>query len=210
MGFTYTGQVSRDFSYQSSGLGVDSLYRIISLDHQITGRPLATRPVRETDYLPLEPTDMDTPGGTLDLAPKLRYCVSAKVTNIGSFGREAQAVYMFDRVRLAIEAGNTSPHCSYPLGRELQTLLSMVMEQVAGRSGIYCGATQILIVYVTVPATYLSPVTFYIFLDFQKLIRVYLERCTNSTTQPLTTPIMINIQVIAKQSKLHLTQSRVW
>lgn len=80
--------------------------------------------------------------------PAMRYFVSATtLSDIGTFAREAQATYMFDKVRLAIEAGNTSAYYLYPLGREIQTLLSTVMKQAAGRWGVYCGATQMIITY---------------------------------------------------------------
>lgn len=109
------------------------------------GRPLATRPIRDDDYLPLEPELLD--GSRHDLmGPTFRYFVSAiSLPGVGSFGREAQATYLLDRVRIVIEAGQTSEHSLYPLGCELQNLLGTVMEQVSGRWGIYCGATQMLI-----------------------------------------------------------------
>ncbi|PMD47959.1 hypothetical protein L207DRAFT_523299 [Hyaloscypha variabilis F] len=119
--------------------------RIIGCDAQMHGRPLATRPIRDDDYLPLEPEFLD--GSRSDMMePTFRYFVSAiSLPGVGPFGREAQATYLLDRVRMVIEAGQTSEHTLYPLGCELQNLLGTVMEQVAGRWGIYCGATQLLI-----------------------------------------------------------------
>lgn len=110
------------------------------------GRPLATRPIREDDYLPLESYDLDRNADEL-LEPTFRYFVSAtSLPGVGTFGREAQATYLFDRVRLSIEGGELSSN-AYHIGRDLQNLLAVVMEQVAGRWGIYCGATQMLITY---------------------------------------------------------------
>jgi hypothetical protein len=118
--------------------------RTISLDSQMSGRPLATRPIRDNDYLPMEPDEMDVVSEFTN--PKTRYFVSAlNLSGIGSFGREAQATYLYDKVRLTIDAGKSGVYYLYPLGRQLQTLLSTVMEQVAGRWGVYCGATQMLI-----------------------------------------------------------------
>lgn len=111
------------------------------------GRPLATRAIREDDYLPLESYDLDRNADEL-LEPTFRYFVSAtSLPGVGTFGREAQATYLFDRVRLSIEGGELSCN-AYHVGRDLQNLLAVVMEQVAGRWGIYCGATQMLITYV--------------------------------------------------------------
>jgi hypothetical protein len=121
-------------------------FRTISFDPQMNGRPLATRPIRDSDYLPVESDDMVADSEFK--VPMTRYFVSAlNLPAIGAFGREAQATYLYDKVRLTIDAGKISPYYLYPLGRELQTLLSTVMEQVAGRCGVYCGATQMLIMY---------------------------------------------------------------
>ncbi len=121
--------------------------RTLSIDPQMNGRPLATRPIRDNDYLPIEIEDMEA--GSIELTtPPMRYFVSATtLSDVGTFAREAQATYMYDKVRLAIDAGNTSAYYLYPLGRELQTLLSTVMEEAAGRWGVYCGATQMIITY---------------------------------------------------------------
>jgi hypothetical protein len=121
--------------------------RTLSIDPQVNGRPLATRPIRDDDYLPIEMEDMEA-GLPAITTPEMRYFVSATtLSDIGTFAREAQATYMFDKVRLAIEAGNTSAYYLYPLGREIQTILSTLMEQAAGRWGVYCGATQMIITY---------------------------------------------------------------
>jgi len=112
------------------------------------GRPIATRPIREDDYLPLEPVELDENRDGM-MEPTFRYFVSAtSLPGVGSFGREAQATYLFDKVRLAIEAGQTSESSLYPLGLELQSLLGMIMAQAGGRWGYYCGATQMTISYV--------------------------------------------------------------
>ena len=113
----------------------------------MSGRPLATRPIRENDYLPLEPEEMDMARNSAQ--PTFRYFVSAtQLPNVGSFGREAQATYLYDKVRFSIETGESVVAKLYHLGRELQGLLAVVMEQLDGRWGIYCGATQMLITFV--------------------------------------------------------------
>ncbi|KAH9215266.1 hypothetical protein DL95DRAFT_446019 [Leptodontidium sp. 2 PMI_412] len=118
--------------------------RVISCNPRMNGRPLATRPIRENDYLPLEPEEMDR-GGSFS-QPTFRYFVSAtSLPGVGSFGREAQATYLYDRVRYSIETGESVVCKLYQLGRDLQGLLAAVMEQLDGRWGIYCGATQMLI-----------------------------------------------------------------
>jgi len=82
-------------------------------------------------------------------APSYRYFVSAtQLPNVGSFGREAQATYLYDKVRFSIETGESVVAKLYHLGRELQGLLAVVMEQLDGRWGTYCGATQMLITFV--------------------------------------------------------------
>ncbi len=122
---------------------------VIGCDPQMHGRPLATRPIREDDYLPLESYDLDRDSNDL-LEPTFRYFVSAtSLPGVGTFGREAQATYLFDRVRLALESGDAMANNLYHIGRDLQNLLAVVMEQVAGRWGVFCGATQMLITYVT-------------------------------------------------------------
>lgn len=113
----------------------------------MNGRPLATRPIRENDYLPLEPEEIDV--GRNSAQPTFRYFVSAtQLPKVGSFGREAQATYLYDKVRVSIETGESVVAKLYHLGRELQGLLAVVMEQLDGRWGIYCGATQMLITFV--------------------------------------------------------------
>jgi hypothetical protein len=109
------------------------------------GRPLATRPIREDDYLPLDSYDLDK--NTEDMVePKFRYFVSAtSLPNVGTFGREAQSTFLFDRARVAIECPHAIANNLYHIAHDLQNLLAVVMEQVAGRWGIYCGATQMLI-----------------------------------------------------------------
>lgn len=117
------------------------------------GRPLATRRIREDDYLPLESHDLDR--GLEDmLEPKYRYFVSAiSLPGVGIFGREAQATFLYDRVRIALESQDAIANNLYHIARDLQNLLAMVMEQVAGRWGIYCGASQMLITY-GIPSSY--------------------------------------------------------
>jgi hypothetical protein len=47
-------------------------YRAIGCDSQMHGRPLATRPIRDDDYLPLEPEFLD--GSRRDvMEPTFRY-----------------------------------------------------------------------------------------------------------------------------------------
>ncbi|KAL2060809.1 hypothetical protein VTL71DRAFT_8861 [Oculimacula yallundae] len=119
--------------------------RTISYDPRMAGRPLATRPTRESDYLPLEPEEMDRAGR--ESQPLFRYFVSAtSLPGVGSFGREAQATYLHDRVTFSIENGDSIVNKLYHLGRDLQGLLAAVMEQLDGKWGVYCGAYQILIV----------------------------------------------------------------
>ncbi|KAK0101854.1 hypothetical protein ONS95_001333 [Cadophora gregata] len=118
--------------------------RTISCDPKMIGRPLATSPIRENDYLPLEPEELDR--RSTFSQPTFRYFVSAThLPSVGSFGREAQATYLYDKVRFSIETGESVVAKLYHLGRELQGLLAVVMEQLDGRSGIYSGATQMLI-----------------------------------------------------------------
>ncbi len=120
----------------------------------MNGRPLATRAIRENDYLPLEREELD--GGNY-LQPTFRYFVSAtSLPGVGSFGREAQATYLYDRVRFSIETGESVAGKLYHLGRDLQGLLAVVMEQLDGRWGIYSGATQMLIMQVLCSLIYSS------------------------------------------------------
>lgn len=119
----------------------------INCDPQMHGRPLATRPIREDDYLPLESYDLDRNAEEM-MEPKYRYFVSApSLPRLGSFGREAQATFLFDRARIAIECGDGIANNLYHIARDLQNLLAVVMEQIGGRWGIYSGATQMLIMY---------------------------------------------------------------
>ena len=119
--------------------------RLISCDQASSDRPLATRLVRDDDYLPLESDDLDN-GDKDSLDPTFRYLVSAtSLPGVGEFGREAQAAYLFDKMRMIVQASDTTRYKLYHMGREFQGLLGMVMEQAAGRCGSYCGASQIII-----------------------------------------------------------------
>jgi len=122
-----------------------NLARLIALDPQMHGRPVATRPIRDDDYLPIESVELDQNRDGM-MEPSFRYFVSATtLPSVGTFGREAQATYLFDKVRLAIEAGQTSEISLFSLGRELQNLLATIMDQAGGRWGVYCDATQMSI-----------------------------------------------------------------
>jgi hypothetical protein len=114
----------------------------------MTGRPLATRYIRDDDFLPLEGEDLDEGAGNI-LDPVFRNYVSAiTLPDVGTFGRHAQAAYLLDRVLLAVDAefleGSRWTEL-YTLHNTLQTLLSVVMEQVGGRWGVYCGATAVTV-----------------------------------------------------------------
>jgi hypothetical protein len=112
------------------------------------GRPLATRYIRDDDYLPLESDDLDESTADI-LDPTFRYFVSAtSLPGVGSFGRQAQATYLLDKVlqRVDVEAlDETTWWELYHLDRELQALLSIIMEQASGKWGVYCGATSMTI-----------------------------------------------------------------
>jgi hypothetical protein len=115
------------------------------------GRPFATRSIRDEDYLPLEYTDL---AGEIDhsMSPVFRYFVSAiSLPGVGPFGREAQAIYLMDKVKRAVDSMQIDDHTLVALGYELQTLLSTVIDQVGGKWSGFCGATQVLIVYVILP-----------------------------------------------------------
>jgi hypothetical protein len=114
----------------------------------MNGRPLATRYIRDDDYMPLEGKDLDEDVG--DTAePFLRYFVSATtLPGVGTFGRHAQAAYLLDRALLAVDADEldeTRWSELYILDHTLQPLLGTIMEQVGGRWGVYCGATAMVI-----------------------------------------------------------------
>lgn len=114
----------------------------------MNGRPLATRYIRDDDYMPLEGKDLDE-GVGYTAEPVLRYFVSATtLPGVGTFGRYAQAAYLLDRVLLTVDADDldeTRWSELYNLDHTLQPLLSTIMEQVGGRWGVYCGATAMVI-----------------------------------------------------------------
>jgi hypothetical protein len=98
--------------------------------------------------LPLEAEDLEA-GLVSYLEPTFRYFVSAtSLPSVGSFGREVQATYLLDKVRVATESGDISHNTMYPMARELQSLLGTVMDQASGKTKDFCGAIQILITYV--------------------------------------------------------------
>jgi hypothetical protein len=112
----------------------------------MSGRPLAARPIRDEDYLPLESEDL---AGDIDysMSPAFRYFVPAvSLPNLGIFGREAQATYLLDKVRRAVDSMESDDQTLISLGYELQTLLGTIVRQVADQRSSYCGATQTLIV----------------------------------------------------------------
>jgi hypothetical protein len=108
------------------------------------GRPLATRSIREEEYLPLEAEEM---AGTAPvMSPRYRYFVSAiTLPNIGTFGRECQSTYILGKAQTAVQEANFNQDKLMTLGLEMQSLLSTVMNQTAGRWGPYHGATKNLI-----------------------------------------------------------------
>jgi hypothetical protein len=81
------------------------------------------------------------------MSPVFRYYVSAiSLPGVGPFGREAQGIYLMDKVRRVVDSMNIDDNTLVALGCELQTLLSTVIDQVGGRWSGFCGATQALIV----------------------------------------------------------------
>lgn len=73
---------------------------------------------------------------------------------VGSFGREAQAAYLLDRVLSAIKIADIEVKQA-ELSRidgELQSFLSIVMDQCGGTWGLYCGSIAIIIRYVNISA----------------------------------------------------------
>ncbi|EPE31177.1 Zn2/Cys6 DNA-binding protein [Glarea lozoyensis ATCC 20868] len=118
--------------------------RTIAYDSRMEGRPLATRSIREEEYLPLEAEEM---AGTAPvMSPRYRYFVSATtLLNIGTFGRECQSTYILEKAQTAIQDPNFNQDKLMTLGLEMQSLLSTVMNQTAGRWGPYHGATKNLI-----------------------------------------------------------------
>jgi hypothetical protein len=113
----------------------------------LEGRPLATRHIQDDDYLPLEAEEIGS--DTNHISPQSRYFVSATtIPNVGTFGRECQAIYVLEKVQFAVQDTDFNQEKLMRLGRELQSLLSTVMGQTAGRWGYYSGATKCLIMYV--------------------------------------------------------------
>jgi tRNA(Leu) C34 or U34 (ribose-2'-O)-methylase TrmL len=86
-------------------------------------------------------------GDARNMSPQYRYFVSATtLPNVGTFGRECQAVYILGKVRTAVQDVDFNQDKLMTLGREMQGLLSTVMNQTAGRWSHYSGATKNLIV----------------------------------------------------------------
>ncbi|TVY41846.1 hypothetical protein LOCC1_G004833 [Lachnellula occidentalis] len=120
--------------------------RNIACDSRMSGRPMAVRPIRDEDYLPLEPADL---AGDIDysMSPAFRYFVSAvSLPTLGKFGREAQATHLLDKVKRAVDLMETDSQTFVTLGYELQTLLGKVIRQVAEQRTTYCGAIHTLLV----------------------------------------------------------------
>lgn len=108
------------------------------------GRPLATRVIRDDEYLPLEAEEL---AGTVRvMSPRYRYFVSAAtLPNVGTFGRECQAIYLLAKAQTVVQDVDFNQEKLMTLGLEMQGLLSTVMNQTAGRWGHYSGATKSLI-----------------------------------------------------------------
>ncbi|KAG9230350.1 hypothetical protein BJ875DRAFT_158443 [Amylocarpus encephaloides] len=117
----------------------------IACDNRMVERPFAIRRIRQNDYLPLESDQLAGEAPSLDA--RHRYFVSAtSLTNVGTFGRECQATFVHAKVRMAAQEDNFTHDKLTSLGRELQGLLSMVMQQTEGRWDHYAGAMKTLIV----------------------------------------------------------------
>lgn len=97
--------------------------------------------------MPLEAADLDN--GT-DGAKFIFRCFasSTSLPGVGTFGREAQAAYLLDRVLMSVDGeGMTDAQWTdlFTLDQTIQPFLCMVMDQVGGRWGYYCGATALAI-----------------------------------------------------------------
>jgi hypothetical protein len=114
------------------------------------GRPLATRYIRDDDFLPIELHDLDEGAGN-PVDSMFRNHVSAiALPDVGTFGRHAQAAYLLDRVLPAVNV-DVIDHSKWAAELissahdTLERLLSTVMGQAGGRWGVYCGATAMMV-----------------------------------------------------------------
>jgi hypothetical protein len=116
--------------------------RTIGCDPRMKGRPLATRYIRDVDYIPLEAEDLDEGAGESISSPYRYYVSATSLNDVGPFGRKAQAAYLLDKVSLAIEADELDPVVwtdFTSLNVNLQEFLTIVMDQNLVRSRTYCG-----------------------------------------------------------------------
>ena len=119
--------------------------RVIACNWSTFGQPFLTEVPSIEDDLPLE-------SESLDRTPETIYSEHQPLAHrskesIGSFGRSAQATFLLSRT---IESMNINDldarhEASLALDGHLRHLLSIILEQVGGVWGPYCGAVAITI-----------------------------------------------------------------
>jgi len=120
----------------------------------MNGRPMATKSIREDAYLPLESSCLDHNMKNTTDVPYRYFVSSISVPGVGTFGREAQAVWLLDRVLVAIDVEVLNESAFSELHRlddMLQPFLSMILEQAGGGWGEYCSAIALTITYADIP-----------------------------------------------------------
>ena len=102
------------------------------------------------DRLPSE-TELLDRNEPADIKPMMSLPVSAlNFGGIGSFGRQAQAAYLLDQLLTTTKIADIEVKQA-ELSRidgDLQSFLSIVMDQCRGTWGLYCGSIAITIRYV--------------------------------------------------------------
>ena len=113
-------------------------------------QPFATEFPSMGDHLPSEIELLDR-NESADIKPMMSLPVSALTSGgIGSFGRQAQAAYLLDQLLTAIKIIDIEVKQAelFRIDGELQSFLSIVINQCRGTWGLYCGSIAMTIRYV--------------------------------------------------------------
>jgi hypothetical protein len=119
--------------------------RAINREPQIQGLPLAVEDPNPFDELPSEVDDWSASSGQILTLGNSLNAATESTLSVGSFGREAQACCLFNRVMKVLNNHSMvtleRESVIQALDRDIRKFLGLLMDESSGSWGTFCGST---------------------------------------------------------------------
>ncbi|KAN0122023.1 hypothetical protein V8E51_000349 [Hyaloscypha variabilis] len=119
--------------------------RAINREPQIQGLPLAVEDPNPFDELPSEVDDWSASSGQILTLGNSLNAATESTLSVGSFGREAQACCLFNRVMKVLNNPSMvtleRESVIQALDRDIRKFLGLLMDESSGSWGTFCGST---------------------------------------------------------------------